>query len=506
MNETEDQIYTEDAGNAAKRRRINPRLMAGAIIGMVGIFVLGVWFLAFRGDGQAGKPVPAPRMSSDEPAAGAPITGQTVTLSPEQRENAGIELVTVGEQLASETAAGVASTGVVEANAYRETPAVSLVGGIVRRVVPELGQPVSRGQTVAVVSSNEFAEAQSRYVALATERENARRNFERTQRLVAINQPGRTEVDAATKQLTAAEAALAEAHARYARTTRLVTIGAASREEVEQDNTKLRAAEAEREEARKRLERANQLLTLSPEARAANEEALNKLRSAESEAAAVRERLIVYGMPAARVDSLRSASQVSAELSIPAPIAGTVTARGVNPGEVIEANKELMRITDLSSVWVIAQVFEKDLARLRAGSGASVTTDAFPDRVFRGQVTYIDPQLDESTRTGKVRVELGNADRSLKLGMFVRVAFGALGNAEQTAPVIPASAVQSLSGQNVVFLGTNDPNIFEIRPVRVGPESNGLYEVFEGVTVGDRIVTQGSFMLRAEVLKQNPSH
>ena len=160
-----------------------------------------------------------------------------------------------------------------------------------------------------------------------------------------------------------------------------------------------------------------------------------------------------------------------------------------------------MRITDLSSVWVIAQVYERDIARLRVGSGASVTSDAFPDNIFRGTITYIDPQLDEATRTGKVRVEIANPGRALKLGMYVRAAFGALGDAERTAPVVPASAVQNVAGQQVVFLSTNDPNVFAMRPVRLGPKSEGRYIVNEGLTVGDRVVTNGSFMLRAEYLK-----
>jgi RND family efflux transporter MFP subunit len=162
-----------------------------------------------------------------------------------------------------------------------------------------------------------------------------------------------------------------------------------------------------------------------------------------------------------------------------------------------------MRITDLSSVWVIAQVFERDLARLRVGSGASVTSDAFPNQLFRGQVTYIDPQLDEATRTAKVRVELANPGRQLKIGMYVRVAFGALGNAERTTPVVPASAVQNLAGRQIVFAATSDPNVFELRPVRLGAESDGRFQVLEGINVGDRIVTTGSFMLRAEWLKTN---
>ena len=181
----------------------------------------------------------------------------------------------------------------------------------------------------------------------------------------------------------------------------------------------------------------------------------------------------------------------------------TVTARSVNVGEVVEANKELMRITDLSSVWVIAQVYEKDLGRFRVGGGASVTADAFPNRLFRGHVTYIDPQLDATTRTARVRVELSNPNRDLKIGMYVRVAFAATGNSERTVPVVPTSAVQNMNGQQVVFVAIADPNVFELRPVRLGAESDGRYQVLEGVTVGDRVVTNGSFALRAEWSKVN---
>jgi RND family efflux transporter MFP subunit len=499
--ETEDlPESTNDTGrHANERRRL---IIAGSIVGGVGIVVLALLLWYFQGGGEAGKPVPAPRMSmSDTPgASGDSLEGQTITLSPTEVQNAGIEIETVGEQLSRESET-VAATGVVEANAYRQTPAVTLVGGIIRRGLPELGQNVRAGQTVAVLFSDEFAQTQSRYVSLRTEVANARQNYERTQRLVEINQPGRGEVEQATRQRKAAEASVAENRNRHERTTRLIQIGAASREELEQDTTKLRTAEAELEEARQREARAIRILPIRPEVRAASEEALNKLRTAESELAATRQRLILYGMPGTRVDSLRSASQVTSELAVPAPSSGTVTTRTANIGEVVEANKELMRITDLSSVWVIAQVYERDLARLRVGSGASVTSDAFPDSLFRGQITYIDPQFDEATRTGKVRIELGNPGGVLKLGMYVRAAFGGLGDAERTSPVVPAAAVQTIDNQTMVFLPTDDPTRFALRPVRLGPENNGRYTVQEGLNVGDRIVTNGSFMLRAAWMK-----
>ncbi|CAN5410480.1 hypothetical protein BH20ACI2_BH20ACI2_05670 [soil metagenome] len=485
----------------ATRRRLHPAAIAAAGVAAAGLIILLIWFFAVR-DPEVGRPVPAPRMTAigDAPSGEMPV-GQTLTISPEQLGSSGIEIGTIGEQMAAEVGL-TAATGVVEANAYKNTPVLPLIGGIVRRVTLELGDNVSQGQTVAVIFSNEFAEAQSRYVALLTETENARRNYDRTQSLVTINQPGRTEVDTAARQVKAAEALLTEMQNRYQRTTRLLTIGAASREELEQDTTKLRTAEAEASEARSRLDRANRLLAINPETRAQNEEALNKLRSAETELARVRQRLILYGMTPQRVGALRTAQQIASELAVPAPISGTVTSRTANAGEVVDANRELMRITDLSTVWVIAQAFEKDMQRLRIGSGASVTTSAFPERVFRGQVTYIDPSIDPATRTAKVRIELANPGLALKLGTYVNINFGSLGQSERTVPVVPSSAIQNIDGKQIIFLATSDPTIFELRPVRAGSEVNGRIPISEGANVGDRVVTTGSFMLRAEWLKR----
>lgn len=503
MNEKENIEKTaviEPAETVGSKRTIHPGMIAAAGVAAIALILFLVWFFAVR-DPEVGRPVPAPRIAATDNAPSNELsTGQTLTISPEQLANSGIEIESIGEQMAAEVGL-TAATGVVEANAYRNTPVLPLIGGIIRQVIPELGDNVSRGQTVATIFSNEFAEAQARYVSLQTEAKNARSNYERTQRLVAINQPGRTELDAASKQVKAAEALLAETQNRYQRTTRLVTIGASSREELEQDTTKLRTAEAEAAEARSRLDRANRILPINPETRAQNEEALNKLRSAESELATMRQRLILYGMSPQQVSSLQTASQVTSELAVPAPIAGTVTSRAANPGEVVDANKELMRITDLSTVWVIAQAFERDLSRLRTGSGASVTTTAFPDRLFRGQITYIDPGIDPATRTAKVRVELANPGQVLKLGMYVNVSFGALGQSERTVPVAPASAVQNIDGKQFIFLTTSDPNVFELRPVRVGSEITGRIPILEGANVGDKVVTTGSFMLRAEWLK-----
>jgi len=431
MNEAPDNnenVSSEVSGRNQDRTAKTAIVVVVSVVAIVAIaFVL--WLFIPRGGG--GRPVPAPRTIGPDQTVNQ--TGSTpgesaLTISAEQIQRSGITIETVGERVSADTT-GQQTTGVVQPNSYRETPVMSLVGGIVRSIGPELGQSVRKGQTIAVVSSNDLADAQTKYLAAIAE--------------------------------------LDEHHKHHARTEKLVAIGAASREELEL--------------------------------------ATSKLKAAESEVANLRQRLLLLGSSSQRVNALHSSSQVSSEVTLPAPASGTVTSRTVNAGEVIEANKELLRVTDLSSVWVVGQVYEKDLGKVHIGSGASITTDAYPGRVFRGQVSYVDPKVDPQTRTAQARIELANPGQQLKIGMYVNVAFATLGGAQSTVPVVPVAAVQNISNRQVVFIKMNDPGVFAMRPVRLGPESNGFYPVLEGLSVGDRIVTEGSFMLRAEWLKSHPN-
>ena len=132
-------------------------------------------------------------------------------------------------------------------------------------------------------------------------------------------------------------------------------------------------------------------------------------------------------------------------------------------------------------MWVVGQVYEKDLGKVHVASGASITTDAYPGRVFRGRVSYVDPKVDQQTRTAQTRIELANPGQQLKLGMYVNVAFAALGASESTVFRSTCGRSAEIGNQQVVFVATSDPNVFAMRPVRLGPESNGFYPVLEGL-------------------------
>jgi len=397
----------------------------------------------------------------------------------------------------------VAATGVVQPNAYKETPVISLLGGVLRTINVQLGQNVGKGQSLAVIFSDELAASQSRYLALQTESQTARQNYDRTAKLVRISPESNAELDQAMAALKTTEAELEEHHRHHERTAKLLEIGAVSREEYEMATTKLKTADANVVEAKNRYDRAVKVADINPVSRSEFEQAAVKLQSAESDLATARQRLLLLGLSSQKVNALHSPLQITSEVALTAPVSGTLTKRDVNQGEVIEANKELMRVTDLANVWVIAQVYEKDLVSLREGSGASVTTDAYPNKLFRGHVTYIDPNINQETRTAQVRVELDNPGQILKIGMYVNVALASSGSSERTMPTIPASAVQNMNEKHVVFVATDKPNVFVVKPVRLGKENNNQFPVLEGLNVGDKIVTEGSFVLRSELLKQN---
>jgi RND family efflux transporter MFP subunit len=500
--EVEKAEKEETSSDSQQKSNRKKKVIALAIIGLVILVPLIFWLFS---SGESGQVVPPPRTVSfgDDGQAPSTTEEQTLTLEPDQVERIGIKIETVGETLSSE-AASVAATGVVQPNAYNETPVIPLVGGVVRKVNATLGEFVGKGQTVAVVFSDELASAQSRYLSLQTEAQTARQNYARTAKLVKISPASNAELDEALAKLKIAQADLEEHHKHHERTMKLVEIGAASREEFEQATAKLRTAEAELEQSRKRYDRAVKVAEINPVSRSEFEQAAVKLRTAETELATAKQRLLLLGLSEQRVNALRSPSQISSELAVIAPGSGTITSRVVNQGETIEANKELMKITNLSTVWVIAQVYEKDLARVQTGSGASVTTDAYPGKLFRGQVSYIDPNINQETRTAQVRVELENPGQIFKIGMYVNVAFGSMGTSEKTVPVVPSGAVQNINNRQIVFVATDKPNVFLLKPVRLGTESKGQYIILEGLNVGDKIVTEGSFLLRAEWLKQHP--
>ena len=180
-----------------------------------------------------------------------------------------------------------------------------------------------------------------------------------------------------------------------------------------------------------------------------------------------------------------------------APFAGTVIEKHAILGELREADESAFTVADLSTLWIEADLFEKDLARVRPGAQASVTVAAYPGEVFKGKLTYISSVLDKESRTVKARVEVPNPDGRLKPEMFATAAIRT--GSSTKALLLPEDAVLLVQGQPTVFVAEKDG--FEPRAVEAGERAQGRIAIKSGVAAGESVVTSGAYALKARLLK-----
>jgi Cu(I)/Ag(I) efflux system membrane fusion protein len=211
-------------------------------------------------------------------------------------------------------------------------------------------------------------------------------------------------------------------------------------------------------------------------------------------ARAARQRLHLLGLEDAQIDAIAKQGAPSESVPITAPASGYVIEKNVVEGASVEAGMRLYRIAALTKVWIEAQVYEADLAQVRAGQGASVTLDYLPGRTYAAKVAYVYPYLDPQTRTTQVRLELANEDLDLRPGMYATATLGAdLGPRVQ----VPSAAVVYTGPRRLVFVDVG-PGRFRPQEIAVGAESGGMYEVLCGLEAGDQVATSGVFLIAAE--------
>lgn len=248
--------------------------------------------------------------------------------------------------------------------------------------------------------------------------------------------------------------------------------------------------------AKNNLERVKTLVDKKIAARKEILQAETDFRTAETEQQADRERLLLYGVSAGQIESPEGRRLL---LPVRSPIGGVITEKHAIVGELADPSRSLYTVADLSSVWVLVDINEKDLAKVRKGQSATVTVGAFPDLKFRGRITHVADLVDEATRTVKARVEVPNPGRKLKPEMFATVELN-LPAGDPAVLAISADAVQEIDGQKVVFV-TKDGRTFLPRAVRAGRASAGMVEVSGGLAEGERYAATGSFLLKSELKK-----
>ena len=219
-------------------------------------------------------------------------------------------------------------------------------------------------------------------------------------------------------------------------------------------------------------------------------------KTSQTELHSDEERLLLYGVSASE---LKGENHKKPLLPVRSPIGGIITEKHAIVGELSEPSKSLYTVADLSSVWVMVDINEKDLAKVHRGQAAIVIVGAFPDQKFRGRINHIADVVDEATRTVKARVEVQNTGRRLKPEMFATVELALAADASPVL-VVPEEALQDMDGKRVLFV-TKTGTEFEPRPLELGRTSGGRVEVTGGLQEGDRYAVKGGFLLKSELKK-----
>lgn len=267
--------------------------------------------------------------------------------------------------------------------------------------------------------------------------------------------------------------------------------------ELAESQTRYISARAQLEAQERELARTQKLVEIGAASRQELERIHAEHTARRADVQSLASRLQLLGLAATATDGLGPGKNVGAITNVPAPIAGVVTERLANVGLNVDQATELFTVVDLSTVWVVADLYEKDFASVRVGSPATITTNAYPDLVLQGRVSYIDPQVGPETRTAKVRIEVPNARHALRLGMYAEALLG--GERGASTPMVPRRAVQNVGDRTVVYLvNPKEPGTFTEREVRLGAAAGDHVSVLAGVEHGDVVVTDGSFYVRAE--------
>lgn len=273
----------------------------------------------------------------------------------------------------------------------------------------------------------------------------------------------------------------------------------------------LRQAETDREVKRTSLDRAEALIKLEAIAQRELDVRRAEFRNAEAAVASaqagvsrIEEQLHRFGLSDADVKALapdanEAPHRAASHSTLRAPFTGIVTKLDAAAGEVVEPDKELFTVADISTVWVLADVYEKDISKIQRDGTVAITVDAYPDRRFSGRITHVSDLIDPSSRTAKVRCVVENSDGALKLDMFARISVPT--TEQREALVIPADAVQQIDNQPVVFVRQSGTR-FERRDVTLGASAGDVMEVLRGVKAGETVVAAGSFYLKTALLRE----
>ena len=411
-------------------------LIAGvAFIALVAGLALGL-FLYPRLVGTDSLSQPATSPGATEAPVDPESRSDTVQINPEPQAEVGISVEPARQRSLKDT---LSATGIVSEDPGRVAHIRPLARGIIEKTYVRLGDRVSKGDPLVEYDNIELGIAIGEYGSAQAE----------LQRSLTDLEVKRTILD---------------------RGKEMLKVGAIARTAYD-----LREAEYKDAEA--------------------------KTAGARATAAKIFEQIRRYGwtdQDLANLPEKRGTGHSISHSVLKAPSSGIITNYHASVGEAVEPSTELLSITDMSSLWVLADVFEKDLAHVQAGKPVQLYVASYPGKVFHGRITYVADTIEPNTRTAKVRCVVENANGLLKLEMFATVEIPV--DRSISVLAVPDSAIQQIDGKPVVFIRTS-ANGFQKREVQTGVTSGGYTEIRSGLKEGDPVVTRGSFVVKSAFLR-----
>lgn len=439
----------------------------------------------------------------------------------------------------SRTGGGLQTTGRISANPNGMVVINARTAGRIVSLQALPGTAVQRGQTLAIIESPELADAQSSYRRSVAEVSQsmasikisqsgvgsaemrlqvAQRTLSRQRQLAATGAFASPSIEAARSAVSKAESDLASSQtdvrlldSKVRRLEEGVVSGVVARRELDATKAELETARTNSVNDERQLALAREALTREESIAKKGLRNAKEVETAQAEVDIARAALVSSrnGLLQSRADLTRAQSLVQVardqiallggspgrgnRVTISAPISGEVEHRNVSAGQTVATGQQLFDLLNAQVVWVLCDLYEQDISKVRIGQKVEVVADALPGRSFPGEVAFIHNEVEEKTRTTKVRVVVSNPGERLKQNMFARVQ---LGTASGGQVLVPTAAVQSVGGVSVVFV-EEIPGTYRRTVVQIGGALGNRTVITSGLEAGKKVVTDGAYQLTA---------
>lgn len=516
MKENEEEIIEKAEIEEVENRDLAklPWFLTIGIIALISLIGIG-WMMVKSGENSEAVE------THKESEAVANNTIKEIKIEPDLLSSVGVETEGVTQRPAISK---LYVTGTIEMNPAKTEMATPLVGGRIEKVYYEVGDFVNQGAVLATISSPQAAQLNGKMHEARTRYELALRNLERVEKVEnrAAVISAKAKLDEAeanlsrskiqnTAAINQAKAKVNEAETSLKRVQRLIELGAGAGKDlisaqtnykIEQENLQsvmaskeIGAAEAAYKTAKAEYDFQNNI-GLNKEI----QEAQAEVETSRVDLSHIEEEMRSLGIS---YDSKKpdDHSRNTSLVAVRAPLSGQITERKFNAGAGIEAAQPIFVISNLSTIFVVANVPEVSVSRLSIGSIADIKSPV--DDELKGRISFIEPKLDEATRTARVRLEVPNANGKLRAGMFAEVGFYA-GTSERSGEelAVNSTAIQRTGGKTIVFIPReNEAGTFEVREVEIGGESEGYARIISGLKLGEKVITKGSFALKTQLEK-----